>query len=94
MVVRAKCDLNIYDCIKNGVINVEKGAPFEDQDLPLSFTELSFFCEHSIPLVFKLSFSDLTYIKEMESKLQKVAVDKQFIRDAVLKYYSTCQTPF
>jgi hypothetical protein len=101
MVVRAKCDVNLYECIERGIIKLPKDGDskywkFEDQELPVSFTELSFFCEKSIPIVFKLEWRDLMKLKEMESKLPKITVDQYYIKDAARKYDSdkSCKTPF
>ena len=101
MVVRGKCDVNLYECIQQGIIKLPKDGDskywkFEDQELPVSFTELSFFCEKNIPIVFKLEWRDLMKIKEVESTLPKEKISASSIKDAAIKYSDLmlCKAPF
>ncbi len=66
---------------------------FQDMELSQSFTELSFFCEDSVPIVFKLSWNDLMKLKEMEAKLPKANINGHYIKEASIKYHNLINHP-
>ena len=66
---------------------------FQDMELSQSFTELSFFCEDSVPIVFKLSWNDLMKLREIEAKLPKANTKGDYIKYVAIGYHKQYQHP-
>ena len=96
MVVRAKFDVIIADCILEGVIELPenkdyKGWNFEDMELPQTFTSLSFFTEQNVQSFFRLDLNDLMAINDAQRSLPKRLINGLYIKVMAIRFYNSGQ---